>query len=238
MQKYSVIIPALNEADCIGATLERLQVARARGHEVILVDGGSADDTRAIAAPAVDRVAQCAPGRGAQMNLGARLATGEVCVFLHADTLLPADFDRLLDARGVDGNVWGSFDIRLSGAHFMFRGIERYMNLRSRLTDVVMGDQAIFIGLRLFGELNGYADIPLMEDIELTRRLKKQAKPVRIRQPVLSSSRRWEQQGIIRTGLLSWKLRFCYAIGVEPHRLARQYNRRGRGGHEAVDGSP
>ena len=230
MEKYSVIIPALNEADYTGATLERLQAARARGHEVILVDGGSADDTCARAAPLVDRVAQCAPGRGAQLNLGAQLATGGVYVFLHADTLLPVDFDRVLDAHGVDGNAWGSFDIRLSGAHVMFRIIEKYMNLRSRLTSVVMGDQAIFVGCRLFSELNGYADIPLMEDIELTRRLKQRTPPLRIRQPVLSSSRRWEQHGIVRTGLLGWKLRLCYAMGVAPQSLARQYERKQDGG--------
>ena len=220
MQIYSVIIPALNEADYIGATLERLQPARARGHEVILVDGGSADDTCALAADGVDRILQCAPSRGLQMNRGAQAARGDVLLFLHADTLAPGDFDRILDARGVSGNAWGSFDVRLSGRHFMFRCIERMMNLRSRLTGVVLGDQAIFTGRRLFKQLDGYADIPLMEDIELTRRLKKIVSPIRIRQPVICSSRRWEQHGIVRTILLSWGLRCCYAIGADPRKLA------------------
>ena len=224
MQKYSVIIPALNEADYIRATLERLQPARARGHEVILVDGGSADGTCEIAADAVDRVLQCEPNRGAQMNHGARAARGNILVFLHADTLLPGDFDRILDDRGVSGTAWGSFDVRLSGGQFMFRCIERMMNLRSRLTGVALGDQAIFAGRQLFSRLNGYAEIPLMEDIELARRLKKVSSPTRIGQPVVSSSRRWEQHGIARTILLSWKLRCCYAIGADPHKLAGQYN--------------
>lgn len=223
-QKYSVIIPALNEADYIGATLERLQPARARGHEVILVDGGSADDTCGIASGGVDHILQCDPNRGVQMNHGAEVGRGEIYVFLHADTLLPSDFDRILDNRGVSGDSWGSFDIRLSGSHIMFRCIERCMNVRSRLTGVVMGDQAIFVGGRLFRRLYGYTDIPLMEDIELTGRLKKIGAPIRIRQPVVSSSRRWEQHGIARTVLLSWKLRFCYAIGADPHKLAGKYN--------------
>ncbi len=224
MRKYSVIIPALNEADYIGATLERLQPARARGHEVILVDGGSADDTCGVAEGGVDCILQCGPNRGAQMNQGAQAARGDILLFLHADTLAPHDFDSILDDRGVCGNAWGSFDVRLSGSHFMFRCIERMMNLRSRLTGIVLGDQAIFTGRRLFNRLNGYADIPLMEDIELTRRLKNISSPIRIGRPVVSSSRRWEQRGIATTILLSWKLRCCYAVGADPHKLAGKYN--------------
>ncbi len=224
MQKYSVIIPALNEAAYIGPTLARLQAARARGHEVILVDGGSSDNTCAIAAGAADRIVQCEPGRSRQMNYGARCASGEVFVFLHADTLAPVAFDRLLDARGVGAHNWGSFDVRLSGNHFMFRCIERLMNLRSRATGIIMGDQAIFTGRRLFWQLNGYADIPLMEDIELSGRLKKVSAPIRIEQPVVSSSRRWERHGIVKTTLLCWILRGRYAIGADPQRLVKYYH--------------
>ena len=223
MQKYSVIIPALNEEEYIGATLERLQPARARGHEVILVDGGSDDKTCAVAASAADRVLQCNAGRATQMNCGAEAARGQVYLFLHADTLLPADFDRFLDARAVCADFWGSFDIRLSGRHISFRCIERCMNLRSRLTGIAMGDQAIFTGSQLFNRVNGYADIPLMEDIELCARLKQISAPLRIGQPVISSSRRWEQHGIASTVLLSWKLRLCYALGADPKQLARLY---------------
>ena len=160
MQKYSVIIPALNEADYIGKTLERLQAARGRGHEVILVDGGSSDNTCGLAENKVDHVLQYEPGRAGQMNHGARIATGDVYVFLHADSLLNSEFDRILDERSVSGNAWGRFDIRLSGEHFMYRCIERLMNVRSRLTAIATGDQAIFTGREIFRRLNGYADIP------------------------------------------------------------------------------
>ncbi len=223
MQKYSVIIPALNEADYIGATLECLQAARGRGHEVILVDGGSTDDTCGIAADGVDQVLKCAPNRGGQMNHGASRARGDIFIFLHADSLLHSEFDRILDERGVSDDTWGRFDIRLSGNHFMFRCIEKLMNLRARLSGIATGDQAIFTGQHIFRQVNGYTDIPLMEDVELTGRLNKISPPVRIRQTVVSSSRRWEKYGIARTVLLSWTLRFCYAIGFDPRDLAKQY---------------
>ena len=224
MQKYSVIIPALNEADYIGPTLERLQAARARGHEVILVDGGSTDDTRRVAASGVDHILECTPSRAGQMNLGARSARGDIFVFLHTDTLLHCEFDRILDARGVSDKTWGCFDISLSGRHILFRCIERLMNIRSRLTGIATGDQTIFVGRHIFRQVNGYADIPLMEDVELTGRLNKISSPIRIRQTVTSSSRRWEKHGMISTVLLMWKLRLCYAIGLDPRVLARQYD--------------
>ena len=223
MQKYSVIIPALNEADYIGATLERLQAARSRGHEVIVVDGGSSDDTCSIATARVDRVLTYAPGRAGQMNHGAQIARGDIFVFLHADTLLHNEFDRILAERGVSDTTWGHFDISLSGNHVMFRCIEQLMNIRTRLTDVATGDQTIFTGRQIFRQLGGYADIPLMEDVELTSRLNKIATSIRIGQAVTSSSRRWEKYGIVRTILLSWRLRFCYAIGFDPHTLVKQY---------------
>lgn len=223
MKKYSVIIPALNEADYIGPTLERLQAARARGHEVILVDGGSADDTCGVAAGMVDQVLQCAPDRAGQMNQGARSARGDIFIFLHADTWLHNEFDRVLDKRDISERSWGHFDIRLSGRHIMFRCIERLMNLRVRLTGIVTGDHSIFIGRHLFRQMNGYANIPLMEDVELTGRLNDSSLPIRIRQTVTSSSRRWEQHGIARTVLLSWTLRSCYALGFDPRDLVKQY---------------
>ena len=223
MQKYSVIIPALNEADYIGKTLERLQAARGRGHEVILVDGGSSDDTCRLAENKVDHVLQYKPGRARQMNHGARIASGDVYVFLHADSLLNSEFDRILDARSVSGNAWGRFDIRLSGERLIYRCIESLMNIRSRLTAIATGDQAIFTGRHIFRQLNGYADIPLMEDVELTSRLKETSPPVCIDRTVTSSSRRWEKRGIARTILTSWKLRFCYAARFDPHYLAREY---------------
>ena len=223
MHTYSIIIPTLNEEDYIGATLERLQAARGRGHEVILVDGGSTDDTCRIAAGRVDHVLECAPGRARQMNRGAQVARGDIFVFLHADTLLHGEFDRVLDTHSVSENTWGRFDIRLSGNHFMFRCIEKFMNTRSRLTGIATGDQTIFTGRRIFRQVNGYADIPLMEDVELSSRLKQISAPACIGQKVTSSSRRWEHHGIARTTLLCWKLRFCYGIGFDPRELAKQY---------------
>ncbi len=224
MQKYSVIIPALNEAGYISKTLERLQAARGRGHEVILVDGGSIDDTRGIAADHVDHVLKCGPGRARQMNYGAEIATGDVYVFLHADTLLDSDFDKILDNPPISGDAWGRFNIKLSGEHPMYRCIERLMNIRSRITGIATGDQAVFVGQRIFREVDGYADIPLMEDIDLTSRLKRISPPVCVDKTVTSSSRRWEKHGIIRTILTMWKLRLCYAIGFDPRVLADQYD--------------
>ena len=223
MKKYSVIIPTLNEVDYVAPTLERLQAARARGHEVILVDGGSSDDTCGVAAGMVDQVLECAPGRAGQMNHGACNAHGDIFIFLHADTWLHNEFDRILDERGLSEHTWGHFHVRLSGSHIMFRCIERFMNLRVRLTGIVTGDHTIFTGRQLFRQMNGYADIPLMEDVELTRRLNKISPPIRISQTVTSSSRRWEKHGIARTVLLSWALRSCYALGFDPRDLVKQY---------------
>ena len=216
MKKYSVIIPALNEADYISGAVERLQAARGRGHEVILVDGGSTDATCGLAEAGVDHILKCDPGRAEQMNHGAQIATGDVYVFLHADTLLNREFDRILDNRSVSKDTWGRFDIRLSGERFIYRCIESLMNIRSRLTGIATGDQTIFVGRHVFRQLNGYADIPLMEDVEFTTRLKEISPPVCIEHTVTSSSRRWEKHGIARTILTMWKLRLCYAIGFDP----------------------
>ena len=224
MQKYSVIIPALNEADCLTDALERLQTARGRGHEVILADGGSADATRERAQGRVDQILECDPGRGRQMNRGAEVATGGVYVFLHADTLLSSDFDRTLDNLFVSENDWGRFDIKLSGDQPVFRCVETMMNIRSRLTGIATGDQAIFAGRQIFQEVKGYAELPLMEDLELTARLKKRSPPVCVAEKVISSSRRWEKNGALKTILLMWKLRLRYALGHDPKALARQYH--------------
>ena len=217
------MVPVLDEAAGIGAALEALRPLRERGHEVIVADGGSTDGTREYAAPGADRVLAAPRGRARQMNAGAEVATGDVIVFLHADTKLPPEADRaVFEALGRRPG-WGSFAVRLSGAHPAFRLIERMISLRSRLSGIATGDQAIFVARDLFRSAGGFGDIALLEDVELCRRLRRIARPVRPRAPVVTSSRRWEADGIARTTALMWWIRGAYALGVNPDRLARHY---------------
>ena len=221
--RLSIVMPALNEAAGIGAALEALRPLRERGHEVIVADGGSADGTRDLAAGAADRVLTAARGRARQMNAGAEVATGCVLLFLHADTRLPRKADRAVFEALGQRPGWGSFGVRLSGPHPAFRVIERMISLRSRLSGIATGDQAIFVARDLFLAAGGFADIALLEDVELCRRLRRIVRPVRPREPVVTSSRRWETAGIARTTALMWWIRGAYALGVEPDRLARHY---------------
>lgn len=225
--RVSIIIPCLNESEQVVKTLNALQPLRARGHEVILVDGGSEDDTPSIAKPLVDQVCHSEPGRARQMNLGARAASGDAFCFLHADTLAPDNIDNLIiESLGQSRKkMWGRFDVRLSSTAWPFRIIEWFMNKRSCLTAVATGDQGIFICRNIFNRLGGFADIPLMEDIELSKRLRKVSRPVCIPQRLVTSSRRWEQQGILRTVLLMWSLRLRYFLGSSTASLARAYSR-------------
>jgi len=224
--KISVIIPALNEADGIARTLEGLQAWRARGHEVILCDGGSQDGTQAAAEGLVDTITACPRGRALQMNAGAGLAKGRVLLFLHADTALPASGDASLrQALEESGRDWGRFDIRLSGSGVLYRLIEGLMNLRSRLTHICTGDQAIFITRSTFLQIGGFSNIPLMEDIEISKRLKAVGPPVCLKERALTSSRRWEDHGPLRTILTMWALRLAYFLGCRPDRLERIYSR-------------
>ena len=224
MKRISVIVPALNEAAGIGDTLAALAPLRAAGHEVIVVDGGSSDGTAETAAPLADRVIASPAGRALQMNAGAAVADGELLLFLHADTRLPEGAERLLmDGMGHGTHRWGRFDVRLSGRHPLLRLVERAMNLRSRLTAVATGDQAIFVERELFAKLNGYAEIPLMEDVELSKRLRRAGRPLCLRPPLTTSSRRWEERGVLRTILLMWRLRLAYLLGADPAGLARRY---------------
>lgn len=220
----SIIIPTLNEALMIGRTLLALQPLREAGHEVIVVDGGSTDDTMALSRPFADKVIQSQPGRSRQMNAGAKFASGEILLFLHSDTLLPPKADHLIIQR-MKGKerAWGRFDVKLTGHHLLFRIIEVLMNWRSRLSHIATGDQAIFIRRELFEEIGGFPEIDLMEDIALCRILKKYGKPLCLRQTVFTSSRRWEEKGVFRTVLLMWSLRLAYFLGVHPNRLAKLY---------------
>ncbi len=221
--RLSVIIPALNEADSIVAVLQQLQGMRASGHEVILVDGGSNDATVALAEPLVDRLLVSAAGRAVQMNGGARAASGGVFWFLHADTLAPDKAaQRILESVQKAGG-WGRFDVRLSGDHWLLRVVERMMNLRSRITGIATGDQGIFITRQLFERVGAYAELPLMEDIDMSRRLKREQWPNCLRDTLTTSSRRWERNGVVRTILLMSWLRLAYFLGVPPATLATRY---------------
>jgi rSAM/selenodomain-associated transferase 2 len=221
--RLSIVIPALNEAAAIGTTLARLAPLRARGHDVLLADGGSDDGTAAVAAAAGVRVVVAPRGRASQMNAGARAARGEVLLFLHADTLLPPEADRLIAAGLAGGSLWGRFDLRLTGRQPLLRAVERLSNWRSRLTGIATGDQAIFVRRALFDHVGGFPPIPLMEDVALSRRLRRQSRPYCVRTPVHTSSRRWEQRGVLRTIALMWYLRTAHALGVPAERLARLY---------------
>ena len=223
--RLSVIVPALDEAGCIGALLEDLAPLRSGGHEVLLVDGGSSDGTPAMAAGQIDCCITAPRGRARQMNAGAAAAAGEVLWFLHADTRLPAAAaaQAVLDAV-ARGRSWGRFDVRLSGRQPLLRLVERGMNLRSCLSRIATGDQGIFVTRELFERCGGFPDIPLMEDIALSRALRRQAAPACLHRPRLqTSSRRWERDGVLRTVFLMWRLRLAYALGTAPETLARLY---------------
>lgn len=225
--ELSIIIPMLNEADRIEHALQRLKFMRERGVEIIVVDGGSDDASVSLAEPYVDLLIEAGEGiehnRALQMNAGAFHATGRILLFLHVDTQLPEQaYKLILDAMELP-HVWGRFDVKLSGKYFMFRIIETMMNLRSGLTGVATGDQGIFIMRNIFEKIRGFPDYPIMEDIEISKRLRKKAYPVCLKDKAITSSRRWEKNGIFKTISLMWWLRFLYFIGTHPRVLVNQY---------------
>jgi rSAM/selenodomain-associated transferase 2 len=221
--KVSIVIPVLNEADHVVDTLQSLQRCRSQGHEVIVVDGGSVDDTAALSMPYADRVLYSEAGRARQMNRGIDAAGGDVLLFLHADTRLPADAFEKITGAVEEGHFWGRFNVRLSGKQLLFRVIERMMNLRSCLTGVATGDQAIFVSRESIDIVGRYPVLPLMEDIVFSKRLRNLDWPACLKQPVLTSSRRWEEKGIWRTMLLMWRLRLLFFLGVPAEKLAKHY---------------
>lgn len=223
----SVIIPTLDEAASIATCLARLQAARSAGAEVIVVDGGSSDATRKIAAPLCDRVIEAPRGRALQMNAGARASTGEVLLFLHADTILP-DAVPFAMPHGLlqHEQAWGRFDVRIDGEHPLLPVVAFFMNLRSRLTGIATGDQAIFVRREAFERVKGFPEIPLMEDVAFSKAMKRLYRPVCLRERVVTSGRRWEKRGTLRTILLMWRLRLAYWLGADPARLARRYDGR------------
>ncbi|MBX6426457.1 MAG: TIGR04283 family arsenosugar biosynthesis glycosyltransferase [Variibacter sp.] len=224
MPSLSIVIPVLNEAAGIESLLASLAPLRARGVEIIVVDGGSGDGTAALARAGADQVLSAPRGRGAQMNAGAAAARGDVLLFLHADTRLPADADRLVcDGLAASGRRWGRFDVRIEGRSAMLPLVALGMNVRSRLTGIATGDQALFVSRGAFAQAGGFPDIPLMEDIEMSRRLKRISRPLCLRARVVTSGRRWDERGAWRTILLMWRLRLAHFFGTAPDVLARRY---------------
>ena len=221
--KISIIIPVLNEEIQLPDVLNNLQSFRRQGHEVVIVDGGSSDNSLMLAQQAADIVIVSKAGRALQMNSGAAVATGNIFLFLHCDTFLPGNALEVVADNYQRENYWGRFDVRLSGNKFVFRLIERLMNLRSRLTSIATGDQAIFIERKLFNRLGGFPEIALMEDISISGLLRKQSSPVCLKQQVITSSRRWESNGVVATVLLMWKLRLLYFFGVSADKLSQKY---------------
>jgi rSAM/selenodomain-associated transferase 2 len=220
----SIVMPCLNEAAGIAATLAPLQPLRGRGIEVVVVDGGSSDDTMRLAKPLADRAIVATRGRASQMNAGAAIARGDVLLFLHADCRLPASADHLIiDGLATGAKQWGRFDIAFDGAQPCMRAVAQMMNWRSRLTGIATGDQGIFVTRGLFLAHNGFPDIPLMEDVALSKRLKMQNPPLCLTERITASARRWEEHGVLRTILLMWRLRFAYFVGADPAKLALRY---------------
>jgi len=218
-QRLSVVVPALNEAAGIERCLRALAPLRTRGHEVILVDGGSGDRTALLAAPLADRVIVAPRGRAAQMNAGAAAASGDALLFLHADTVLPPEADRMVLAALAD-RAWGRFDVAIESGDARLAVVGFCMNWRSRLTGIATGDQAIFVRRAKFP---GFPAIALMEDVEFSKRMKPVSAPACLRARVATSARRWERRGVARTVFLMWRLRLLYWLGADPDELARRY---------------
>jgi rSAM/selenodomain-associated transferase 2 len=218
-----IVMPVLDEAGTLAPRLRALQPLRQRGVRVVVVDGGSQDGTLAIAQAHAD-VALTAPrGRAAQMNAGAAACPAERLLFLHADTQLPEQADALVCRATPHPQAWGRFDVRIDSPRWPLRLVERSMNLRSRWTGIATGDQALFVRHELFDRVGGFPDLPLMEDIALSRALKRHGRPVCLRERVTTSARRWERHGIWRTVLLMWRLRAAYFFGADPRQLAIRY---------------
>lgn len=225
----SIIMPVLNEAATIESRLRSLASARAAGAELIVVDGGGNDATLILAAPLCDHALVAPRGRASQMNAGAAVARGETLLFLHADTALPDDAMPLI-AAGLDasGAHWGRFDVRIEGRAALLPVIAAMMNMRSAWTGVATGDQAMFMRRAAFDAVGGFPDIALMEDIAMSKALKRLGPPLRLRAKARTSGRRWDKNGALRTVLLMWRLRLAYALGADPDALAVRYGYRPR----------
>lgn len=220
----SIVIPALNEGARIAQCLNTLAPLRKLGAQIIVCDGYSTDDTAEIAHRHGAQLVCCARGRARQMNAGAAASSARMLAFLHADTRVDDRIcERLWALANGSSQVWGRFDVRLSGPGIAFRVIETCMNARSRLTGIATGDQLIFCSTALFHEVGGFAEIDLMEDVQLSTSLRRVRRPVCCAERVHTSSRKWRSNGIMRTVFLMWRLRLAYALGADPSRLAKIY---------------
>ena len=223
--RLSIIVPVLNEAALVPAALERLAPLRTRGCELVVADGGSGDGSAELARPHADVVVRAAPGRALQMNAGAARSRGKVLLFLHVDSRLPPDADRAILARlNETGRAWGRFDIAIEGRHALLPVIAWFMNARSRLTGICTGDQGLFVRRDAFRACGGFPAIALMEDIAISKALKRFGAPLCLPERVVTSGRRWERRGAVRTVLLMWRLRLAYFLGADPRRLAGLYD--------------
>jgi rSAM/selenodomain-associated transferase 2 len=221
--RLSIIVPTLNEAAHIAATLAPLQAMRGRGAEVIVADGGSSDETKTLAQPLADRVIDATRGRARQMNAGAKASAGAALLFLHADSLLPANADLDIESSLQRGARWGRFDVSITGTRAMFPVIAWFINHRSRLTGIATGDQGIFVRREAFESLGGFPDQPLMEDVEFCKRAKRFGAPACLKTRIQTSGRRWEKHGVLKTIGLMWALRARYFFGATPESLHRAY---------------
>lgn len=226
--QLSIIIPVLNEAANLPGMLAHLEPLRAGGAEVIVADGGSGDGSPQLASRAGVRLVATGRGRARQMNAGAAAASGDILLFLHADTTLPVLAGQAIEAAIRGGGraterAWGRFDVRIDGRPFMLRVIATLMNWRSRLTGIATGDQAMFVTRRAFEAAGGFPEQPLMEDIELSKRLRALSRPICLAERVTTSGRRWEANGVWQTIWLMWRLRWAYWRGVDAAELARLY---------------
>jgi rSAM/selenodomain-associated transferase 2 len=218
----SVVIPMLNEETQLPDLVHNLRSNLPRETEIVVVDGGSTDASVEVCRNAGLKVVTSAAGRALQMNRGAQDVRGDVILFLHADTRLPPQaFDLIQTA--MEKCVWGRFDIKIEGAPQFLKVVAWLINLRSRITGIATGDQAIFVKSNVFKEMGGFPRQPLMEDVDLSAQLKKRSRPACLRTVVRTSGRRWEKHGVFRTIVLMWWLRWQHWIGVPLERIARSY---------------
>ncbi len=223
--RVSVVMPVRNEAETIRQVLQ-VPALRDDAVEVIVVDGGSTDGTADLAGGLAHRVLAALPGRARQMNAGLGVATGDIVLFLHADTVLPPT--ALNDIRQIaqsDAVVWGRFDVDIAGRSLLLPVVAAFMNARSRLSGVATGDQAMFVRRDVLERIGGVPDIAIMEDVALSKVLRRISAPLCLRTRVRTSGRRWDANGAVRTIATMWLMRLFYVAGMSPDRLARIYGR-------------